>query len=309
MSQPTDLELSILRTFCWFCVFDYPLTTFEIWKWLLRPSRPFDLFEVTLALEKSEWLSRRLENKDGFWSLRKTTHTKSIQKRHDRFLDAMKKYRKLRRACHFFELFPGVVAVASANTLSWWHTSKESDIDLFIITQPKKIWSTRFLIISPFVFLGRRPAHGMVENTEDPFCFSFFSTTEALQMESLKCDKEDFYLSYWIKSLVPMFDRADFFSQLNLLNRWTDAVLPNAHQRLMHPYHSTFRLPKLPIQFFFLEPIFRTIQRHRFPSRIVALANRDSRVVISDQILKFHDQDRRAQFMREFQQIYEREIG
>lgn len=308
MSQPTDLELSIFRTLCWFSVFDYPLSTFEIWKWLLRPSRQFDLFEVTLALQKSEWLSVRLQNKDGFWTLKRSSAEQSAKKRHERFCDAMKKYRKLRRACYFFKLFPGVVSVSAANTLAWWHTSKDSDIDLFIITKPNRIWSTRFLIVSPFAFLGKRPTRVTTKKTEDPFCFSFFATNDALQMESLKWDKEDYYFAYWIKSLVPMFDRDEVFEKISTLNRWADVVLPNARPRAGHHYHKTRSIPKLPIQFPFLESMFRSIQRRRFPPRIIALANQDSRVVISDQMLKFHDQDRRAQFMREFEYVNKREI-
>ncbi|MBI4713791.1 hypothetical protein HY771_01225 [Candidatus Uhrbacteria bacterium] len=307
--MPTDLELSIFRTLCWFSIFNYPLTTFEIWKWLLRPVRPYDLFEVTQILSHSSWLSDRIIEQDGFWTLPRAKHVSAVKERHERFLNAIVKYKKLHSACYFFQLISGVRAVASVNTLAWWHTTKESDIDVFIVTSPNMIWSTRFFLVLPFVLIGNRPAR--MENVEvsDPFCFSFFATSEALQLEELKLNSEDFYLAFWIKSLVPMFDRSDVFSQLASLNRWADVILPNAKPRISHPVHRTRRIFSNPIQLSFLEPFLRSIQKKRFPPRIVALANQDSRVVISDQILKFHDQDRRAQFIREFNQIYEREMG
>lgn len=307
--MPTDLELSVFRTLCWFSVFHYPLTTFEIWKWLLRPVRPFDLFEVTQALANSEWLKERLNSQDGFWTLRSESNAQLKEERHRRFLNAVVKYRKLRRACYFFQLLPNVRAVASANTLAWWHTTNESDIDLYIITDPNRIWSSRFFLVLPFALIGNRPQNIEEFKVSDPFCFSFFSTTEALQMEPLKYGNEDPYLAYWIKSLVPILDRSEVFPQLVSVNRWADVILPNARHRLSHPTLRPRRLFSLPIQWSLFEPLFRSIQRNRFPSRIRELANQDSRVIVSDQILKFHNHDRREQYNREFQEIYEREIS
>ncbi|MBI2474970.1 hypothetical protein HYV69_00925 [Candidatus Uhrbacteria bacterium] len=309
MSQPTDLELSIFRTLCWFSVFHYPLTTFEIWKWLLRPVRSYDLFEVTQSITNSGWLKEKLNQKDGFWTLRYDPNLSMIEERHKRFLNAIVKYRKLSRASYFFQLLPSLKTVASANTLAWWHTTNESDIDLYIMTDPNRIWSTRFFLVLPFAVCGNRPKRFENVKVNDPFCFSFFTTTEAIQMESLKCAQEDLYLAYWIKSLVPIIDRSDFFSQLSSVNRWVDVVLPNAHPRLLHPYHCQHKLFSIPIQWSLFESLFRFIQRRHFPSSIAELANKDSRVVVSDQILKFHNSDRRDQFMDEFKKIYEREIN
>ena len=307
--MPTDLELSILRTICWFSVFHYPLTTFEIWKWLLRPARPYDLFEVTQALTNSFWLKEKLKQKDGFWTLISDSSLPMVKDRHERFLNAIIKYRKLRRACYFFQLLPNVKAVASANTLAWWHTTNESDIDLYIITDPNRIWSSRFFLVFPFAVIGNRPQLINDVKVNDPFCFSFFTTTEALQMESLKYGDEDPYLAYWVKSLVPILDRSEVFPQLASVNRWVDAMLPNARQRLSHQSHKPRRLFSIPIQWSLFEPLFRSIQRNSFPSKITDLANKDSRVVVSDQILKFHESDRREQFTKEFEEIYEREIS
>ncbi|MEK7452557.1 MAG: hypothetical protein AAB664_04410, partial [Patescibacteria group bacterium] len=69
--MPTNLEQSILRTLCWFSVFDRPITRFEIWKWLLEPDRAYDLAEVYRTIESSEWIKERTVEKDGFYQLRK----------------------------------------------------------------------------------------------------------------------------------------------------------------------------------------------------------------------------------------------
>lgn len=305
MVAATDLELSILRTICWFSVFDLPLSTFEIYKWLLTPARAYDLFEVDLALEQSEWLQSRIDSKDGLFFLKMTDVKNTFLNRHRRFLDAIRKFRKLCRATYFFQLLPGVRAVCAVNTLAWWHTTAESDIDLFIVTSPKHIWSSRLLLVLPFLLTGLRPQHSQATAIKDPYCFSFFCTTEALQFENIKWNEDDHYLAYWVKSMVPMFDRGDVIEQIEAINKWSDHVLPNAWMRSPHPVHKPIALFSFPIQWSFLEPVCRAIQRHKFPSVIRDLANQDSRVVITDDMLKFHENDRRVEFIQAFRDAYE----
>jgi hypothetical protein len=304
--SPSDLELSIFRTLCWFSIFDLPLSTFDLWKWLLKPARPYDLFEVDQALEGSEWLSSRIKRKDGMIFLKTGDLSVILQNHHRQFLDAQRKFRKLRRAAHFFQLIPGVQAVCAVNTLAWWHTHKHSDIDLYIVTKPGRIWSSRFLLVLPFLLFGGRPRHSLVSKFTDPFCFSFFSTTSALAMDNFKWNQNDHYLAYWLKSIVPVFDRSDVIGQIHEQNKWTDVVLPNACMRQPHPVHQPIAMAPIPIQWSIFEPLFRRLQRRKFPAILRELANLDSRVVITDDMLKFHDNDRRAEFIRAFDDAYER---
>lgn len=302
--MPTDLELSIYRTLCWFSVFEQPITRFEIWKWLLKPARAYDLAQVDTVLEESRWLQDRLTCKNGLYALKCLDVEGAIVDRHHRFLDAMRKYRKLKRACLFFQTLPHVHTVAAANTLAWWRTTPESDIDLLIITSPRHIWSSRFLLVLPFVLSGHRPNHPHDHLVRDPFCFSFFSTTLAIQFESLKWCADDYYLAYWVKSLVPLFDKSAVMPAVSEVNRWADAVLPNARMRDMHPQHRVRHCVRFPIQWRLFEPLLRRLQQKRFPAQIRACANQDSRVIVTDDMLKFHDNDRREAFLQTFEERY-----
>ena len=119
-SQTTDLERSILKTILWFSLFPQPLTVFEIWKWLMQPIRAYDLSEVQSILGKSDWLHEKLQESKGFWVLKSQASVELlIQHRQDRFLDAERKYKRLRRVARFFRLVPGVRAVAAVNSLAW----------------------------------------------------------------------------------------------------------------------------------------------------------------------------------------------
>lgn len=301
--MPTDLEQSITRTLCWFSVMNYPITGFEIWKWLIEPARAYDLSEVYRVLEMSEWVKGKVQVRCGRYQLRSPSPLEGegrgeVSHRSAHYLDSVKKFRKLRRATHYFRLFSSVRSVAAVNSIAWWSTTEKSDIDLFVVTKPKSIWSTRFWMVLPFLLFGVRPG----SSDQDPFCFSFFTTSKALAMDHLRLKEGDHYFAFWLKSMVPMFDHDHHFDRLQDENTWADRVLPNASSRSIHPLHrSSSPFPSFP-SFPPLESFHRSLQRKRFPIAIRNLANKDSRVVISDDMLKFHETDRRAEFENAYQE-------
>lgn len=300
-AQPSDIERSVLKTILWFSMFSQPLTVFEIWKWLMQPIRAYDLSEVQSILGKSDWLREKLQESKGFWVLKSQASIESlIQHRQTRFLDAERKYKRLRRVARLFRLVPGVRAVAAVNSLAWWGTDEHSDIDLYVVTKPGTIWSSRFWLVLPFALLGARPHQE--QKARDPFCFSFFSTHEALQMEGL-CFPRDYYLAFWVKSLVPVFDRDGSLAELHRENRWASHFLPHARGRSIHGRHVPGFCPRMAVQWRLLEPLFRLFQRRRMPAQLANLANQDSRVVVTDDMLKFHVNDRRLEFRDRFEAL------
>ncbi len=313
----TSLDQSILRTVAWFSMFETPVTVFELWKWMLEPDRPYSLEETHAALDAA-WLRERLVETDGMWTIRGSTepllptpsvgssaskesdyqHRALAVERRTRFLDAARKFKKLRRAMRFVRLVPGVVGVAAGNTLAWWNTRPDSDIDLLVVTRPGMIWLARLLVVTPFAPLGKRPGAATV----DPFCFSFFVTTDALDFSSLRLEGGDPYLAYWVRSLVPVLDRGGVLNRIAEENEWTTDILPNGRpsRRLTTPVPSLNEggetKQKKQIIATGLERLAKNIQLRRFPPKIRALMNVDSRVIVSDRMLKFHEIDRRAEY-------------
>jgi hypothetical protein len=53
--------------------------------------------------------------------------------------------------------------------------SENSDIDLFIITSPDRLWLTRLMVTFIFQVLGKRKT---AKKHKDNFCLSFFATTD-----------------------------------------------------------------------------------------------------------------------------------
>jgi len=286
--MPSELELSIYRTLAYFAYFKYPLTSFEIWKWLLEPGQAVSLVSIIETLESSTWLHDRVKSDQGFYALESVAEW--CKDRHLRFLDAMRKYRKAERAVQVLGRLPWIEGIAVCNSLSWYQTKEDSDIDLFIVAKPGRIWSVRLLSTLPAILFRQRPGEGKA----DPICLSFFCTETALDFEKLKISSSDPYLAYWCRSLVPLVDHSGWMDKFEMTNPWLRQVLPNAQfvRRASRFRPSVrLRLPWLPIS----EELPKQIQQERFPAIIRELMNKDSRVIVSNDMLKFHEQDSREQ--------------
>jgi hypothetical protein len=287
-----SLEQAIYRTVAYFSLFKYPLTTFEIWKWLFGCDGKVSLLDVRNELSKSDLLSSCLVSENGFWTLSSLSVKDLVLTRQERYLDAVRKYKRLRRAVRYLSLIPSVRGVAACNTLAWNHTGSESDIDLFLIVREGTVWTTRLLSVTPFKILRMRPGAGK----RDPLCFTFFLSDTNLDLSSLQLEGGDPYLTVWSRSIVPVFDRGGVFSEFSKANSWLDQGLVNSFQHAEHRQRqvrskrSGFRFPSL------VERLAEKLQRRKFPEVIQNMANRDSRVVISDAMLKFHDNDRREEY-------------
>ncbi len=282
----SDLELSVLRTIAYFSHFSYPLTAFEVWKWLLMPAAVCSLAEVSDILDRSEWLGQMVVRSNGFFGLGDVG--RQIADRRNRLKDALHKYEKLAKYMKLLARTPFVEGIAICNSLAYHHTTDKSDIDLFIITKPGRTWSARLFSTLPLMFLRQRPG----ETAQHPLCLSFFASTQALNLEFAKIAEEDPYLAYWSMTMIPVLDRSGSFRNFIAANVWARMALPHAEPvkrasafrgRALSPF---FRVP-------IKEVLARKLQEDRFPPRIKAMMNHDTRVVVNDHMLKFHDEDRR----------------
>lgn len=288
--MPTDLEQSIFRTVAFFSLFDYPLTEFEIWKWLTEPAVAYAFPDVRDCLSASHYLREKIVCTDGFFTLRDTAETVAL--RHERFVDAARKYHRLQRVCGYLAHLPMIRAVAACNTLAWNNTKAESDIDLFVIVKHGRIWITRFLAVLPFKLLGLRPG----QSTRDPICFSFFAADDRLAMKGLKIGKRDLYFAQWMHSLVPVMDRG-VFRRVALQNGWVNRSFPNSFPVQTARPRTTRPTAHRGDAAHLFESLAKGFQVRRLPPTIRSMMNNDTRVIIDDGMLKFHEGDRREEFM------------
>lgn len=283
----TPLERDCYRVIAYFAVFHYPVTAFEVWKWLYAPAQPWTLCDIVMVLRESALLRTHVAEHDGMYGMGDVA-AQCIE-RHARFLDAMRKYQRLMPIMAYLGRLPYVEGVAVCNSLALHFTNAQSDIDLFIVASPGRVWTVRFSAVAALAVLRLRPG----EAVRDPVCCSFFVDRDLLAMEGLKIGEYDPYFAMWHATLSPLVDRGHVFARMRAENAWAVTAVPHAapvRRARAYGQSTRRRLPLSPLS----EGTARSLQERRLNPAIVALKNKDTRVVVNNKMLKFHENDRRA---------------
>ena len=303
----TELEKSIVRTIAYFDLLEYPLTSTEVWHWLYKPSQDSGqlptILEIQEVLESSPSLRKIIGREEAFYHL--LGREQIVQQRKRRNLIADHKFIRARRIVKLFRLIPWVRMIAVCGSLALSNTTKESDIDLFIVTKSGRIWSTRLLLVGILKILRLRPTEN---NTTDKICLTYFVTTDALNLEQAQIASDDIVFTYYTETFLPLYDPNQTYAKFYQANSWYHKVLPNAtwpnsctiavsNGRVVNVWHRFFNFFSPLLFNSQTEEWFKRYQLKILPVRLKSIANIDSRVIISDNVLKFHDQDNRLEML------------
>ena len=306
------LELFILNTIVYFDLFDYPLTLSEIYSYLFTGGMEggsFSLTEIEDCLVNSAKLNKFITTNGGFYFLKKREEI--IQIRQDRYNLAEKKFKIARRAVKFFKFLPFVKMVSVCNSLAYSNAKADSDIDLFIVTAPGRIWVTRLFVIGIIWLLGLRPHQG---KATDKICLSYYITTENLNLSETRILDIDVHLIFWLSTFWKMYDRDDCFVQFYQANLWLNKYLPNWQppqyglRRLEEDNDYNKTIYKI-LEFIgqgqlgaYFDYLAKKLQLRYMSQQKKDLAVvGDKSVIISETILKFHLNDRRRQYLDLFE--------
>lgn len=298
------LKEAIVKAIAYFDLFDFPLTDFEVWQYI---EMPCDLGEVVKILEAGV---EKIEYQDGFYFL--SGREAVIKTRMQRYNYTDRKMRRVKFLCRIFRFIPWVELVAVGNLIGQHNLRDNGDIDLLVITQEKRVWISRFFCVAVIKILGWRPT---AENTRDKICLSFFVSSDSLDFFSLRLRDDDIYFKYWLVGLVPVYDSGHFYKKLINANRWLNQELPNlidkkVSPRLMiKPIMSDYAREVIDLFSGGLEPQFKNWQLKIMPENLKKLANKGTAVIISDNILKFHENDRRKLFQAKYEQAMQKMSG
>lgn len=181
---------------------------------------------------------------------------------------------RARRYAKFLRFFPGIRRIWVCNSLSMNAADADSDIDLFIETAPGGLWTGRVFATAFFSLLGVR-RHG--NKVARRFCLSFFAVENAdLGKIALK---NDAYLYEWARRLVPV----DGLEGISRRHDVEDFHEPKMARSIIATVF--FLLTERACKFLFEKKTLEEYERLGKPWGIV----------ISDEFLKFHPEDRRME--------------
>lgn len=289
------IKKSIQETVIFFDLFNYPLTKWEIWQYL----------KIEISLDALEGVvddliqDSLLGQKDGFYFLPGRLNLVSI--RRERYNFANYKIKLAREATRLFKWLPSVKLVAVSNLIGHHNLRNESDIDIFIVSSPGRLWLTRLFCTGLMKITRRRPTK---ECKRNKMCLSFYAAADGLAMESLRFKPNDPYFDHWFLGLHPIYDADRYLAYLRFKNPWLKKVFPNSlllRENFSEDYFSTNWLDRaLYYLANFLNYISKKIQLIIMPPQLKVLANKNTGVVLNDQILRFYLQDKRQEFLDKY---------
>lgn len=206
----------------------------------------------------------------------------------------------------FIRWIPGLRMVAVSNSLAMYATHKHSDIDLFIITAPRRLWLVRTVVLLTAGLLWVRTKPG---NEAGRFCFPFFMTEKNLSLKEIAIEN-DLYLAYWIRTLKPIYNQSYVYGRFMEVNRafcettlqsrtseeeWTNLLREN--RTFLIPVRRHEYLRKLWV---FLSPILSLknailgyVSKKLITQKIPA--GESEGIIVNDDMAKLHWNDRRRE--------------
>ncbi len=187
--------------------------------------------------------------------------------------------------------------IGICNSISMNAAKETSDIDLFIVTSPDRLWYVRIMTTLYFHIRGLRKTD---KKHAWKFCLSFFCTTEGMNFWDFALEN-DIYLYYWILAMKPMVNNNRCYQSFVEANKsWADYMQQRntfaKHQRDI-PYTWKVKWEKSKI----LDITDTILKKIFLPKTLKSYAKLwyPFGVIISDNMLKFHDQDRRKQIKKD----------
>lgn len=206
------LQRSILKTLLYYDIFNYPLNTDEVFRFLGTNSvTQGDVATAltTMAQQKQVYRHGDLfsvqENNDLF---QRRVRGNQVAARH---IDIA------RRKARLIAGFPFVRGVLASGSLSKGYMDERSDIDFFIITAPGRLWIARMLLVMyKRIFLF---------NSHKFFCVNYFVDTNHLEIE-----EKNIFTATELATALPLYG-ASLYSQLIGHNSWLREFFPNFKPR------------------------------------------------------------------------------
>lgn len=302
---------SIIQTLSYFDIFDYPLTREELYHFFWSPKETLSYTDFVSRLEKEmvQNLQGKVENSGGYYFL--STRREIIASRERKIRYTEEKIKKARQAAKKLRYLPFVRALFVCNQLPVG-VKKNSDIDVFIVVKNNRMWLTRLLITIMLSFFRLRRTSKKIT---DRICLSFYVTDDALDLSSICISPPDVYQAYWSVQLIPIFDPDFMHEKIEQNNTWVRNYLPQAN--FTPPIFDRWRIEEYILsrgikrfwQWAFSRNIADAIEKslRHFQKKKMKLSGQkqavtgNKNVVISDTMLKFHENDRKEYFKNEWE--------
>ncbi len=286
----TPPEDAIARSVLYASLFDYPLTLAELRQTLIRSRQTAS--EILATVRGSTALQEVVESRDGYFFPAGHSHLLDTRRRRETrsraFLSVHRPLLWLIAACPYVRL------VALSGSIAHLNLEAGGDLDLFIVTRGRRVWSVAVFVVVLAKLLGRRRT----------LCANFIVSDAALTFAST-----DLFTASQIIGLTPIAG-ADMFQRLLEANPSVSEYYPNFHAadrasaRLRRGRRSNWVKRAMETALYLPSAIAETLCRRAYRGYLERRSARwesPDQVVLGDCVLKLHTRSHRADVLERFE--------
>jgi len=189
-------------------IFDYPLSSSDLIKWKCK----MGLTSIT-----------DIASKNGYFFVKGKENL--INQRQNRERISARKLEIAKKAARILSIIPTVLMVAVTGSLAMMNSSRESDIDLMIITKKGTLWTTRVLSYMVTHVCGLRLRTPNNLDQKDRLCLNIW-----LDETDIIWHKKDrnIYTAHEIAQVVSLINKNETYEKFIFSNNWILSFWPNA---------------------------------------------------------------------------------
>lgn len=289
------MERAILRTLCYHDIFDYPLLSSEVWRFLItrRKTKERDI-QKTLRLMKAD--RKQIEANRDCYYLRGRKEIVSLRKRREKY--SRKKLLIAKKVAKFLRWVPAIKMIGMTGAVSIGNAEKNDDIDLLIITSSGRLWLTRILAVLLMEVLGkrRRPTDKKVA---DKICLNIFLDENHLKMPK---GKRNLFVAHEIEQMKVLYQKDNVYQKFLKENRWVRRYLANSvnTRQVTRDKKKEKRILLHLLDFF---------EKFAYRLQLKYMKSKMTKEQVSLHFAFFHPEDVGERVMRKYRQKYEKIYG
>ena len=299
--QDERLAQAVIFTLAFFSLYELPISSKRLHELLLgHHAEPNEVETILETLAQNG----RVQRSGGLYSL-KSWNAAAYQTRQ---LELAKKWETIDRYFPWLAILPFVRGMSVINSLAMGTADADSDIDFFVITENRRLYFVRSMIIVLFRLLG---VYKTRQKIKDRFCFGFFVTQDHLSLKHLLLQPEDPYFVFWLANMRPIFG-GQYFWKLMQNNQWLTNHFPNFQPmlRLSSAKQPSFFIKSIKLALEILlwlpsllvEPLLRHIHiKHTF--KLAENNTVTSTTIANAKMLKLHGYDVRAEVAAQYSEV------
>ena len=215
-------------------------------------------------------------------------------------------WQKVKKWRWIFSNVPFLSRAFVSNTLAFGTIDQNSDIDLFLVGKPGRLWTTRAFLLTWFNLFGLRVRSA---NRQAKFSPEFFISETVTNLQPLLFN-DDYYFAFWLADLISIWpDNTQ--GKFWVANNWNKSNLPIA-------WRSPKRQPVVPLRGSAFKWLLEKILEGRFgdqlenwlklrQEKIIMRTNErlgiNPSIVMSSDMIKLHFNDRRVSISEEIEQV------